>query len=93
MYARGTEKEYLQEIAKRKRAGQELDVKELPNQKTGRPLLLGDELDSQVQSYILELRNNGGVINSAITIAVAQGIVTNFDTNYYSIDDCDCIRI
>ena len=74
-------KKYLQEIAKRRCAGQELDVKELPNQKTGRPLLLGDELDRQVQSYILELRNNGGVINSAITIAVAQGIVTNFDSN------------
>ena len=74
-------KKYSREITKRKRAGQELDVKELPNQKTGRPLLLGDELDRQVQSYILELRNNGGVINSAITIAVAQGIVTNFDSN------------
>ena len=56
-------------------------LKSSQNQKIGRPLLLGDELDRQVQSYILELRNNGGVINSAITIAVAQGIVTNFDSN------------
>ena len=38
-------------------------------------------MDKQVQSYLLGLRCNGAVINSLITIAVAQGIVTNYDSN------------
>ena len=81
MYARGKRNIHAQEIAKRKCAGQKY-VKELPNQKRDDfYFYVGDELDRQVQSYILELRKSGGVINSAITIAVAQGIVTNFDSN------------
>ena len=49
--------------------------------KRGRPLLLGDELDRRVQAYILDLRSNGAVINSTIVIAVAQGIVSHYDSN------------
>ena len=76
---------YLNEFGKRKRAGEELmDINELSDKKRGRRLMLGEELDKQVQSYILELRSNGAVINSLITIAVAQGIVTNYDSNLLS---------
>ena len=32
-------------------------VKELPCKKTGRTLLLGDELDKQVQEYVKYMRN------------------------------------
>ena len=46
--------------------------------------MLGEELDKQVQSYVLDLRSNGAVITSTITIAVAQGIVTNYDSNLLS---------
>ena len=36
---------YLQEIAARKRAGEDAMVKELVPKKTGRPLMLGEDLD------------------------------------------------
>ena len=54
------------------------DVKEFPPKKTGRPLLLGEELD-QVRHYLAELRTRGGVVNTRIAIAVGIGIVTNKD--------------
>jgi len=71
----------LNELGKRKRSGEEMNINELPDEKRGRKLMLGEELDKQVQSYLLDLRCNGAVINSSITIAVAQGIVTNYDSN------------
>jgi len=43
--------------------------------------MLGEELDKQVQSYLLDLHYNGAVVNSPITIAVAQGIATNYNSN------------
>ena len=75
---------YLNELGKRKHAGEKMDITELSDKKRGRPLLLGEELDSQVQSYVLDLHCNGAVINSSITIAVAQAIVTNYDSNLLS---------
>ena len=49
----------LDELSKRKRAGEEMDVNELSDKKRGRRLILGEELDKQVQSYVLDLRSNG----------------------------------
>ena len=40
---------------RRKREGEVLLVSELPEKKTGHPLLLGEELDKQVQTYITSL--------------------------------------
>ncbi len=45
------------------------NVKKLPSERRGRPLLLGKELDSYVQNYIKSLGEAGAVVNSAITIA------------------------
>ena len=49
-------------------------VKELPQKKMGRLLMLGEDLDRQVQAYLLELGKVGGMINNAIAIASARGI-------------------
>ena len=49
--------------------------KELPYKKIGRPLNIGEKIDSQVQAYIKHLRENGAVVNTAIVIAVAKGIL------------------
>ena len=76
--------EYIDKLSKRKRAGEEMDVNELSDKKRGRGLMLGGELDKQVQSYVLDLRSNDAVINSSVIIAVAQGIVTNYDSNLLS---------
>ena len=42
--------------------------------------MLGVELDSQVETFLKELRSNGGVVNTAITMAAAEGIVQNSDS-------------
>ena len=57
------------------------EVHDLPHMKTGRPLLLRDELDGQVQKYIKELRSRGTAVNSSVVIAAAEGIVMNKDAN------------
>ena len=59
---------------KGKCTGQELDIKEPPNQKNRATSTF--RLGNCNLTYILDLLNNGGVINS-----VAQGTVTNFDRN------------
>jgi len=60
---------------------QELPVKELPRKKTGRPLLLGAELDAQVQEYIKDLKRRGLSANTAVVIGSARGILMYKDAN------------
>ena len=56
-------------------------VVKLLSSSRGRPLLLGKELDRQVQRYLEQLRENGSVVNSAIAIACAIGVVKSHDRN------------
>ena len=56
-------------------------ISELPEKKKGRPLLLGEELDQQVKAYLTSFCENGAVINTAIIIACAEGIVKSKDSN------------
>ena len=56
----------------------------LPTKPQGRPLLLGQELDRAVQDYIEALRLAGGVVNSAIVVAAANGIVSAKDVSLLS---------
>ena len=66
---------YLSEMRKRKRTYESLDINELPEKKKGQPLMLGEDLDTQVQAYLTALREKGAVVNTAIAIACAEGIV------------------
>ena len=68
---------YLSEL-KRQRTEPE-DITELPPKKRGRPLLLGKGLDKMVKAYITSLRTSGSVVNTAITLACAEGIVRSED--------------
>ena len=69
---------YLEELKKRPRKDDDdLDGGELPLKKRGRPLLLGKELDQQVQDYVKDLRSRGCPINTSIVIGVGKGIVMN----------------
>ena len=52
-------KNYLIEMAKKRKAGEEATVKELVNKKRGRPVLLGCDLDRQVRAYLSALHSNG----------------------------------
>ena len=66
---------YLQERrAKRLREEEDLTVSDLPMKKRGRPLLLGKNLDEQVQEYILKLREHGCAVNTTVVIAAARGL-------------------
>ena len=80
---RGWKKEYLKELARRKRNDEELSVKSLPSSKTRRPLTLGSALDQQVQAYLIATREAGGVVNSEVAIAAAMGIVQKKDSTLF----------
>ena len=56
-------------------------LKSLPEKKRGRPYLLGEELDKQVRAYVTSLRSNGAVVNTAIVMSCAEGIVNSHDSN------------
>ena len=56
-------------------------MRELVDRKRGHPLLLGNELDVQVQAYVNALRLNGRIVNTAIVIATGEGIVKDHDSN------------
>ncbi len=75
-------KAYEKEL-QRKRAmidvGKELVVKTLPCKKRGRPFLLGQSIDMEVQTILRAMRDNGAVVNTAIAIATATGVVRKRD--------------
>lgn len=66
---------YKRELALKRKFSDDMTIAKLSGERRGPPLHLGKELDAQVQSYVTALRENGGVINSAIVRARAIGIV------------------
>ena len=64
---------------KRLRRNNDEEIHELSEKKRGKPVLLGDKLDSYVHSYIKKLREAGGTVSSAIVIAGAMGIIKRVD--------------
>ena len=66
----------------------EVQIKSLPFNKRGRPLLLGEELDTAVKNYIKAVCDASGVINTSITIAVATATVRKTDRNLLSENGC-----
>ena len=55
--------------------GQRVSVSALPKKVSGRPLLLGEDLDATVREFVESLRKVGGVVNTSIVMAAAEGIV------------------
>jgi hypothetical protein len=47
----------------------------LPKSPRGKPLLLGEKLDEEVQNWIRKVRLNGEVVNARIVMAGAEAIV------------------
>jgi hypothetical protein len=62
------------------------EITELPQKKRGHPVLLGEELDKQVKSYLTSFRESGAVVNTAITMACAEGIVKSADSRMLSVN-------
>ena len=67
---------YRLELKKRVRNESECDINI-----TELPLLLGEQLDKQVQAYLTSFRESGAVVNIAIAMAYAEGSVLNADSN------------
>ena len=76
---RGWKNKYKNELLKLKKSDKEVVVRELVDRKRGRPLLLGNELDQQVQAYVNDLHLNGGIVNTAIVVATGEGIIKDYD--------------
>ena len=73
---------YLCELATKKRAGdKKMSGDHLPVAIKGRLLLLGKDLDHQVQAYIASLRETGGVVNKAVVIAATTEIDRRHNSN------------
>ena len=62
-------------VEESKEEGTVPQVSILPKMAQGRPLLLGKELDKSVQDYINAMRKVGGVVNTAMMMAAANGII------------------
>ena len=90
----GWKKACLCELASKNRAGEEkMLVDRLPVAVKGRPLLLGKDLDLKVQAYIASLREAGGVVNTAIVIAAATGIVRQHNCNLLAVNGGQIVLI
>lgn len=70
---------YLHEKRKRREDDEEEEIQHLPVKKRGRKVVLGQKMDIMVQEYIRRLRETGGVINTAIVRAAAEGILLSQD--------------
>ncbi len=62
---------YLREVSKKRKVGDTEDFL-IPVKKRGRPLLIGDDLDNQVQACIKDLRKSHAAVNTAIVIAAGK---------------------
>ena len=57
------------------REDQRICVSDLLKKVSGRPLLLGKDLDATVREFVESLRKVGGVVNTSIVMAAAEKIV------------------
>ena len=71
-------KKYLDEIKKLEHTGTS-EVTSLPKQRTGRKVMLGEQLDAKVKKYVQALRSAGTPIGSSIVMAAGEGIVRAHD--------------
>ena len=58
------------------------EITVLPQAKRGRPLLIGEKLDSAVKAYVRKIREAGGIVTSSIVAAVAPAMVRKDDAKY-----------
>ena len=56
------------------------EVQTLPRKKQGRPVLIGDELDKEVQAYIKHMREASSAVNTEVVFAATEGILMSHDS-------------
>lgn len=78
--ARRLKKEYIDKLkglTEGSDDSEHIQVIALPKQAQGRPLLVGKEFDKCIQIFIESLRKTGGVVNTAIVVSAAYGIIAS----------------
>ena len=71
---------YLDSLKKKRKAdSDDEEVTVLPPKKRGRPFLLGEHVDKQLQLYLKKIRDQGGVITASVVVAAARGILLSSD--------------
>ena len=58
-----------------------MNITKLPSKKMGHLLMLGNTIDKQVWTSLIELRGVGGIVNRQIAIASARAIARRKDSN------------
>ena len=76
---RGMKRRYLEELPRKRKAGENPTVESLPQRKCGCPLMLGDTPNQKIQAYLRAIHQNGGSVGTAIITAAARGIVIKED--------------
>ena len=78
---RSIRKAYREALLKRRKSGKAKDgvLSSVHPQKQGKPLLLGEKIDTVVQEYILKLCERGSPVNSTVVQAVAEGALLAMD--------------
>ncbi len=79
---RGWVTKFRKEMKTTEKDVDEVTADDLKNKPRGRPLMLGDELDKQVQEHIKAIRESGGVINRTIVLATGHGIVSSHNRSF-----------
>ena len=73
---------YLDSLKKKRKAdSDDEEVTVLPPKKRGRPFLLGEHVDKQLQLYLKKIRDQGGVITASVVVAAARGILLSSDSS------------
>jgi len=71
---------YLDEMGKRKERGcEDIEVKVLPAAKIGRPLLIGQKCDKEVQEYIAALRKVGTLVDTLVVRSAGTAVIKRRD--------------
>jgi len=55
----GWKKLHLEELEIQRRESRDMNITKLPSKKMGHPLMLGNAIDKQVRTYLMELRSVG----------------------------------
>ena len=58
---------------------EQAEIIALPSKERGRPVLLGQKLDSLVQMYLTKVKEAGGAVSERIAMAAARGILLKYD--------------
>ena len=69
---------YLKEVRiqrKTVKPGEEIVVTKLPSKKRGRPVLIGEKFDKQLQEKLVEMRRRGMPIGTSAVIGIGLGIL------------------